>query len=59
MEVYVQDFTRLHPGVTIDLRHFSGNLLDTIAGLEPDLVLTLYTAGTTSNSALFQFEATE
>ncbi len=45
--------------VTIDLRHFSGNLLDTIAGLEPDLVLTLYTAGTTSNSALFQFEATE
>lgn len=41
--------------VTIDLRYFSGDLPETIAGLEPDLVLTLYTAGTTSNPALFQF----
>ena len=40
---------------TVDLRYFSGDLLETIAGLEPDLVLTLYTAGTTSNPALFQF----
>jgi hypothetical protein len=29
---------------TIDLRYFEGDLLDTIAGLEPDIALTLYTA---------------
>ncbi len=43
--------------ITIDLRHFRGNLSETIAALEPDLVLTLYSS--TVNSALFQYDATE
>ena len=41
---------------TIDLRHFSGDLMDTISALEPDLVLTLYTASTTSLDNMFAFD---
>ena len=44
---------------TIDLRYFEGDLLDTIAGLEPDIALTLYTASTTRLDNLFQYEHTE
>lgn len=43
--------------VTIDLRYFSGDLLDTVVKLEPDLVLSLMTAGSTGNAALFPSEA--
>ena len=45
--------------VTIDLRHFTGDLLDTVAALEPDLVLTLYTASTTGLDNMFDFGLTE
>ena len=45
--------------VTIDLRHFTGDLLDTVAALEPDLVLTLYTASTTTLDNMFDFGLTE
>ena len=44
---------------TIDLRHFSGDLMETIQELEPDLVMTLYTASTTGLDNMFIFEATE
>ena len=43
--------------VTIDLRYFSGDLLDTVVKLEPDLVLSLMTAGSTGNAALFPSKA--
>ena len=45
--------------VTIDLRHFTGDLLETIGELEPDLVLTLYTASTTGLDNMFEFIKTE
>ena len=44
---------------TIDLRHFQGDLMETIEGLEPDLVMTLYTASTTELDNMFAFEGTE
>ena len=44
---------------TIDLRHFSGDLVETVKGLEPDLVLTLYTASTTGLDNMFEFIKTE
>ena len=44
---------------TIDLRHFQGNLMETIRTLEPDLVLTLYTASTTGLDTMFVFDTTE
>lgn len=44
---------------TIDLRHFSGDLMDTISALEPDLVLTLYTASTTGLDNMFAFGVSE
>ena len=44
---------------TIDLRHFQGDLMETIEGLEPDLVMTLYTASTTGLDNMFAFEGTE
>ena len=34
-------------------------MLDTIAGLEPDIALTLYVASTTRLDNLFQYEHTE
>ena len=40
---------------TIDLRHFQGDLLDTIQDLEPDLVLTLYAASSTSVESMFAY----
>ena len=40
---------------TIDLRTFSGDLMETIRKLEPDLVLTLYTASTTGLDNMFAF----
>lgn len=40
---------------TIDLRYFEGDLLETIQELEPDLVLTLYGASTTSNETMFEY----
>lgn len=44
---------------TIDLRYFTGNLMDTIQELDPDLVLTLYTASTTGLDNMFEFSKTE
>ena len=44
---------------TIDLRYFSGDLMDTIRELEPDLVLTLYTASSTGLDNMFNFDTTE
>ena len=44
---------------TIDLRYFTGDLLDTVEALEPDLVLTLYTASTTTLDNMFDFGLTE
>lgn len=44
---------------TIDLRHFSGDLMETIRELEPDLVLTLYSASTTGLDNMFEFIKTE
>ena len=41
--------------VTIDLRYFQGSLAQTVSALEPDLVLTLYTAGTTGNTDMFRY----
>ena len=42
--------------VTIDLRYFQGSLAQTVSALEPDLVLTLYTAGTTGNTDMFRYK---
>ena len=44
---------------TIDLRYFTGDLMDTIQELDPDLVLTLYTASTAGLDNMFEFEKTE
>ena len=44
---------------TIDLRHFSGDLMDTVRELVPDLVLTLYTASSTGLDNMFNFDTTE
>ena len=44
---------------TIDLRQFQGDLLETIEGLEPDLVMTLYAASTTGLENMFAFDGTE
>ena len=45
--------------VTIDLRYFEGDLLDTIGSYDPDLVLTLYTAGTADLEEMFAYGGTE
>ena len=45
--------------VTIDLRYFDGELLETVGSYDPDLVLTLYTASTTGQTALFDYDKTE
>ena len=39
---------------TIDLRYFSGNLMDTIQELDPDLVIMLYGTTSSANETLFQ-----
>nr|WP_317325205.1 DHHW family protein [uncultured Flavonifractor sp.] len=44
---------------TIDLRHFSGDLLETIEGLDPDLVLTMYAASSTGLEQMFAFDGAE
>ena len=44
---------------TIDLRYFQGDLLESIAELEPDLVLTLYNVGGIGLDELFQYQKTE
>ena len=44
---------------TIDLRHFTGDLMETMEELEPDLVLTLYTASTAGLDNMFEFSKTE
>ena len=44
---------------TIDLRYFDGDLMDAIRGLDPDLVMTLYTASSTRLDELFAFGGTE
>lgn len=44
---------------TIDLRYFTGDLMDTIQELDPDLVLTLYTASTAGLDNMFEFDKTE
>ena len=45
--------------ITIDLRHFTGDLMETMEELEPDLVLTLYTASTAGLDNMFEFSKTE
>ena len=40
---------------TIDLRYFQGDLLDTIQGLEPDLVMSFYAASSTGVEAVFAY----
>ncbi|WP_130869594.1 DHHW family protein [Intestinimonas massiliensis (ex Afouda et al. 2020)] len=44
---------------TIDLRYFTGDLMDTIQEVDPDLVLTLYTASTAGLDNMFEFDKTE
>ena len=44
---------------TIDLRYYQGDLLETIEGLEPDLVMTMYAASSTGLENMFAFEGTE
>ena len=44
---------------TIDPRYFTGDLMDTIEELNPDLVLTLYTASSTRLDNMFEFSKTE
>lgn len=44
---------------TIDLRYFTGDLMETIEKLNPDLVLTLYTASSTRLDNMFEFSKTE
>lgn len=38
---------------TVDLRYFSGNLMDTIQELDPDLVIMLYGTTSSANETLF------
>ena len=40
---------------TIDLRYFEGNLAQEIEGIDPDLVLVLYSSSSTGNETLFRF----
>ncbi|MCI6255214.1 MAG: DHHW family protein [Clostridiales bacterium] len=40
---------------TIDLRSFQGDLLETIEGLRPDLVMVLYSVSSIGSQPLFQF----
>ena len=42
--------------VTVDLRYFEGDLLETVEALDPDLVLTLYAASTTGLDNMFAFD---
>lgn len=44
---------------TIDLRYYQGDLMETIQGLEPDLVITMYAASSTGLENMFAFEGTE
>lgn len=44
---------------TIDLRTFSGDMMETIREIDPDLVITLYTASTTGLDNMFEFIKTE
>ena len=41
--------------ITIDLRYFQDDLLTYVDWLEPDLVLVMYTAGSTALDELFRF----
>ena len=40
---------------TVDLRYLKEDVADVVSRVEPDLVLTLYTAGTVSNADMFQY----
>lgn len=42
--------------ITVDLRYFEGDLMETIQTLQPDLVITLYTAGTVALDNMFAFQ---
>ena len=44
---------------TIDLRYYQGDLMETLEALEPDLVMTMYAASSTSLENMFAFEGTE
>lgn len=41
--------------ITVDLRYFEGDLMETIQEVDPDLVITLYCVSSISNQALFAF----
>ena len=41
--------------ITVDLRYFQGDLLETVEAQQPDLVLTLYTASSTGNPEMFSY----
>ena len=45
--------------ITIDLRYFDGDLLDTLREIDPDLVLTLYCVSSIGNQDLFIFQQGE
>ena len=40
---------------TIDLRFFQGDLLETIEGIDPDLVMVLYSVSSIGNQDIYQF----
>lgn len=44
-----------HTLTTIDLRYFDGSLEDTVAALDPDLVMVLYCTSTAKQDAMFSF----
>ena len=41
--------------ITVDLRYFQGDLLETVEAQQPDLVLTLYTASSAGNPEMFSY----
>lgn len=45
--------------ITVDLRYYEGDVTELIRAEEPELVLTLYTAGTAGLENLFTYHGTE
>ncbi len=42
--------------ITIDLRYFEADLMQTIQDIQPDLVMTLYNVGSCASEAMFAFD---